>query len=661
MSDSTSKGSPNSQSNSSEVFDGELDIRRAWSRGLSPEPTLTVSEWADKHRFLSSRASSEPGKYRTSRTPYMFGIQDALSPSHPARTVVFIKGAQIGGTEAGNNWIGYCIDQVPGPFLAVQPTTALAKRFSEQRITPLIEETPRLKAHIMPSRSRDSGNTIWSKRFTGGQLVITGGNSAVGLRSMPARYVFCDEVDAYPGDIEGEGDPVALATARTRTFGHRAKVFLVSTPTIKGFSRIEREFERTDQRRYFVPCPFCGHMQWLQWPRLRWEDDDPESARYYCEGCEEPIAEHHKTQMLERGEWRPTVEKPADANAVGYHVSALYSPIGWRRWADMANDWINAKGDDAKRKTFINTDLGETYQERGEAPDWQRLYDRREDWLIGKVPMDGLVLTAGADVQRDRIEVDIWAWGQRLRSWLVDHIVLEGDPSQAAVWKGLDELLGKTWLHESGARMVCSRLAVDSGDGMHTSSVYAWVRKAGASAMAVKGDDGFDRSTPVQGPTYVDVNEHGKTIRRGVRLYMVSGAVFKSETYRFLRQERPTEEDLKEGTPWPDGYIHLPKGISSEWVKQLTSEQLKAVKNKKGFTKLEWHKMRERNEALDCRVYARAAAWLMGIDRWSADRWEARSVQIDAQSRQETGLPILEKPEKRSGGYMGGRKKSIWP
>jgi phage terminase large subunit GpA-like protein len=244
---------------------------------LRPPPQLTVSQWAERHRILGSRASSEPGPWRTSRTPYLREVMDALSAVHPARRVVFMKGAQVGATESGNCWLGYILHHVPAPALAVQPTVELAKRFSRQRIDPLLEETPALKERVAPARARDSGNTLLSKEFPGGILVLTGANSAVGLRSMTARFLFLDEIDAYPGDVEGEGDPIALAEARARTFGWRRKAFLVSTPTIAGRSRIEREYAASDQRRYFVPCPHCGEMQWLKFERLRWEKGDPRS------------------------------------------------------------------------------------------------------------------------------------------------------------------------------------------------------------------------------------------------------------------------------------------------------------------------------------------------------------------------------------------------
>jgi hypothetical protein len=217
-------------------FDGAEALLRAWGRGLTPDPWLTVSEWSDTHRWLSSRASAEPGRYRTERTPYMREIMDRLSPGDPTQRVVFMKAAQVGATEGGNNWIGFVIHQAPGPMLAVQPTVELAKRNSRQRIDPLIEESPELRERVKPARSRDAGNTMLSKEFAGGILIMTGANSAVGLRSTPARYIFLDEVDAYPASADEEGDPVTLAEARSLTFAHRRKVFLVSTPTIRGLS-----------------------------------------------------------------------------------------------------------------------------------------------------------------------------------------------------------------------------------------------------------------------------------------------------------------------------------------------------------------------------------------------------------------------------------------
>ncbi len=610
----------------------------AFDQGLRPDPRLTVSEWADRHRRLSGRAASEPGPWRTSRTPYLREIMDCLSPASPVERVVFMKGAQLGGTECGNNWIGYVIHHAPGPMLGVLPTVEMAKRNSKQRIDPLIEESPALSERVRPARSRDSGNTVLAKEFPGGVLVMTGANSAVGLRSMPVRYLFLDEVDGYPGDVDGEGDPVALAEARTRTFSRR-KILIVSTPTVQGVSRIEREYEASDQRRYFVPCPSCGHMQWLEFEQLKWDKGRPETARYECEQCQARIAEHHKTWMLENGAWRATAE--GDAKTAGFHLSSLYSPLGWRSWAQIAAAWLAAQGSDAAIKSVKNTELGETWVETGEAPDWQRLYDRREDYRIGTVPRGGLFLTAGADVQKDRIEVSVWAWGRDKEAWLVEHRVLDGDTSRGEVWAGLSALTEETWAHECGAELPLKRLAVDSGYA--TQEVYAWVRSQQAGrVMAVKG---VNRGGALVGmPTAVDVTAGGRRLRRGVAAYAVAGGIAKLELFNNLRKRRPSEEERAAGAPYPAGYVHLPK-VDAEFCKQLCSEQLVTSRNRRGYPVREWQKLRERNEALDCYVYARAAAALSGLERFGERQWRdlERHLGVEAPparaSRSDTAKP----------------------
>jgi phage terminase large subunit GpA-like protein len=633
-------------------FDGAEDLSRAWRDGLTPDPALTVSQWADRHRVLSPRDSAEPGRYRTDRTPYMRAIMDALSPSHPARRVVFMKSAQVGATTAGSNWIGYVIHHAPGPMLAVQPTVELAKRFSRQRIEPLIAESAVLRERVKPARSRDAGNTVLSKEFPAGLLVITGANSAVGLRSMPARYLFLDEVDAYPPSADEEGDPVALAEARTRTFSWRAKAFLASTPTIAGLSRIEGEYEASDQRRFFVPCPHCQEMQWLKFERLRWDKGRPETAHFMCASCEGRIEEHHKTAMLAAGEWRPTAQAQ-DPGTIGLHISALYSPVGWFSWENIARLWEAASTDEAKR-SFKNGVLGETWIETGEAPDWQRLYERRESWPIGTVPSGGLFLTAGGDVQKDRIEVDVWAWGRGLESWLVDHIVVEGGPEHAETWAALTVLLGRTWPHANGARLALAKLAIDTG--YESPAVYAWARKAGHAQVApVKGVEGFNRAAPIVGPTHVDATEGGRKLRRGARLWTVAVATFKSETYRFLRLSPPTDEDLAAGARFPPGFVHFPRGAEAEWVKQLTAEQLVTVTTRRGFSRLEWQKLRERNEALDCRVYARAAAWIAGADRWTEAMWRDLEQQVGVPDDGRTEEPADEPQSDNVAGVIGRR------
>jgi phage terminase large subunit GpA-like protein len=586
----------------------------AAAAGMRPDPLLTISQWADKYRKLSQRASAEPGPWRTDRTPYLREIMDCLSPSSPTERTAFMKGAQIGGTECGNNWIGYVIHQAQGPMMAVQPTVEMAKRNSKQRIDPLIEESEVLRALVSDPRSRDSGNTMLSKEFPGGVLVMTGANSAVGLRSMAARYLFLDEIDGYPGDVDGEGDPINLALARTRTFARR-KVFMVSTPKITGMSRIEAVFEESDRRHYWVPCPVCREFQVLKFAQIRWPKGQPDKAVYVCEHCGQEIQNHQKQWMLARGQWRANPGANWDHKTAGFHLSSLYSPVGWFSWGDAAKQFDQAQKNPALLQVFVNTVLGETWTLLGEAPEWQKLYDRRETYKIGIVPRGGVLLTAGADVQKDRIEVEIVAWGRGKESWSVDYRVLEGDTSRPLVWEKLTGLLNETFTTASGLELPILQLAVDSG--FATTEVYQWARRQGGRVLVIKGDSRAPALLGAASP--VDVGPLGARIKRGIRIWPVNSGMAKEELYRWLRLDRPTDEDLTRGMPFPAGYCHFPK-YGEEYFKQITAEQL-VTKLVKGYRRHEWQKMRERNEALDCRVYARAAAGRAGIDRFQEKHW----------------------------------------
>ncbi len=567
---------------------------------------------------------------------------DAISDP-AAETVVIMSSSQIGKSESLLNMVGYHIDHDPAPIMVVMPTERDAETWSKDRFSPMARDTPCLQDKIANPRSRDGNNKILHKRFPGGHLTIVGANAPSGLASRPIRLLLCDEVDRYPFSAGAEGDPVNLARKRTVTFWNR-KIVLVSTPTNKGASRIEAAFEESDQRRFWVPCPECGHEQILTWPQVKWDKSEdgshkPDTARYHCVDCDAAWRDEVRWAAVSKGHW--LAEQPF-AGTAGFHLNEMYSP--WVRLAAMVKTFLSARaGGDDMMKTFINTSLGETWMESGEAPDWQRLQGQKEEWTPGTVPESGLFLTAGADVQKDRIEVDVWAWGRGLQSWLIDHVVIEGGPGAPACWQKLSEFLGQTWQHASGQQLTIAKLAIDTG--YETSAVYAWARQVGFAQVApVKGLEGFNRASPVTGPTFVDASIGGKRLRRGARLWSVATSTFKAETYRFLRQERPTPEEITAGSSFPPGTVHLPNWADSEWLKQLTAEQLVTVKNKRGFAKLEWQKLRERNEALDCRVYARAAAWIAGADRWSDARWQ----ELERQLAGEASGPVGDVPLKSS-------------
>lgn len=607
---------------STESYDVEGYISDEFFKGVEPDSYMSVSSWADKYRMLSSKSASEPGRWRTSRTPYLKEIMDCLSPHSPIQKVVFMKGAQIGGTECGNNWIGYIIHKAPGPMMAVSPTVEMAKRNSRQRIDPLIEDCPMLKNLVSPSRSRDKGNTMLSKDFSGGVLVMTGANSAVGLRSMPARYLFMDEIDGYPTDIEGEGDPILLAERRTATFSKRKKILLVSTPTIKGVSAIEREFAHSDQRYFMLPCPFCGGFQRLVWEQIRSTDD---GVFYECEHCQTLIAEHYKTQMLEQGHWQASSN--SDGITAGFHLSSLYSPIGWLSWAECVAIYERAKKDATLMQGFQNTILGETYEQESEAPEWQRIYQTREDYTIGVVPYGGLFLTAGVDIQKNRIECEVVAWGRNKQSWSVDYFVLDGDTAKPEVWQRLADVLHKDYPHESGITMPIRVMCVDSGYA--TQDVYGFVKNFN---QAVWGGNGARANFPrtvvaikgqARDTAMILSTSKADTKKKGLKVWNISGPVIKTELYRWLKMERVGEEASN------FGWCHFP-AYDEEYFKQLTAER-QIVRISNGYPKPVWEKdPTRRNEALDCRVYARAGAAIYGLDRLSEKGWLELEVVIPA-------------------------------
>lgn len=635
------------------------DFALALYDGLRPDPDHTVTTWAEANVILSSASAAEPGPYRVSRTPYARKIQDSLSPHYPVNRVVFIKGTQIGGTQIGLNAIGFYIAHSPCPIMFIQKTVDAVKRVSKQRIAPMIAESAALREKVADARSRDSGNTMLQKDFPGGTLIMTGANSAVGLRSMPARFLFPDEVDSYEAEAEDEGDPIKLAERRTQTFGHRRKIFLVSTPTTKGRSRIESEYLASDQQMYHVPCPHCGEHQVLKFDNLKWTWGDPASVHYICEhnGC--VIQESSKEWMLEEkcearpdgAEWIPAFPERAVA---GFHLNSLYSPPGWMSWTEIAAEFEEAQADikigkHEKMKTFRNTILAETWEDRGDAPDWQRLYDRREDWPTGEVPAGAMVLATGVDVQGDRIEASVWGWGEGFESWLIEHRVFLGAVNTLKAWTELAEFINqRTWRHESGHLLRIEAALVDSG--AYTTEVYNWVRTQDpAVVFASKGmQDG--KNVSWRG---ADMDDSSSGRKFGGRKVMnVATSSVKTEFYRQLRLERPTEES---GAPYPFGYVHLSKAIGEDGCRQLVSEVRDPKTGK-------WSvKQGERNEWLDCRVYARAAAYWVGVDYMSADDWQRLREQYAGPTPEQRA----KQPEKhrrsepaQKSGWMGGRQKN---
>ena len=585
--------------------DGSEIYIEAFNQGLRPDPELTVTQWADAHRHLPRQSSSEPGRYRSSRTPYVREIMDHLSPSNPTQELCVMKGTQLGFTSVAENWFGYVVDLCPGPFMMVLPTVELAKDHSKQKLSPTIQETPRLRRKIKDNRSRDSGNTIQVKEFRGGILFLSGSNSATFFRQRSIRFLFLDDIDGFEPDVSGEGDPADLAKKRTDTFSTRKKIFEVSTPTIKGISRIEKSFEESDQRFFHVPCLLCGAMQRLEWGGkgadygIRFTRDEVGKVIdtwYQCRECHGRIDEHDKLKMFEQGKWVPT---HPERKKRGYHLSSLYSPLGWVSWRQIAEEFLEAKNSRERLKVWMNTRLALSFEEAGDQPDWVGLKARCEPYKLLTVPTGGLLLTAGVDVQDNRLAVVIRAWGPGEESWLIWWGEIYGDPAQPHVWTQLDGLLDRRYPHDSGVDLEIICMAVDSG-GHHTQTVYNYCRIRSPRVIAIKGASRAGQ--PVIGkPTQQDVDWMGSKIQNGVQLWPVGTDTAKSTIYARLKMLEPGP-----------GYYHCPIGVDDEYFQQLTAEKL-TTRYVKGFPKMEWVKTGPRNESLDCEVYAFAAAIRAGL------------------------------------------------
>ena len=595
---------------------------------MAPPPLLTVTEWAERHRVLSSKDSSEPGPYRAARTPYAREPMDCLSQTSSVEEVVLMWGAQTSKTTIGSNWLGYLVDTNPGPVMIVQPTIDMAKRYSRQRLAPMIEESPVLRRKVRENRSRDDANTTLLKEFSGGFIAVAGANSAAGLRSMPVRDLFLDEIDGYPIDVDGEGDPIKLAEARQTTFARRKRL-KTSTPTTRDFSRIEAAYLASDRCRYVVPCPHCAELQPLTWGAdsehgIKWDRDQDgraiiESVRYVCKHCGAEIREHHKPAMLSAGYWLADNPGAQGGRVRGFHLSSLYSPLGWLSWATLVDEWQRAmdaarSGDSSLLRVFINTRLAETFEEQGDKADQHALLRRAADIPLRVVAWGLFVATVGVDVQGDRLEASVWAWGRGMERQLVDRAVFYGDPAMAETetgspWAALTEYRRTPILHAGGRAVTILACAIDTG-GHHTQAVYTYARDhQHAGVMAVKGMSQAGKSI-IGKPTDQDINWRGQKQRRGVKLWPIGTDTAKSEIYGRLRINEPGP-----------GYVHLSKHLAPEVFEQITSERL-VTRYVKGHPRLEWIKPPgRRNEALDCAVYALAAAHKVGIDRWREGDW----------------------------------------
>ena len=567
-------------------------LRKSAALAFKPPKKMTLSEWADSYAYLSAESSAEGGRWHT--LPYQKGIMDAIT-NPKIEQISVMKSARVGYSKILNHVAAFHIHQDPCPIMIVQPTIEDAQGYSKEEIAPMLRDTPCLKGVVSEAKSKDGANTILQKQFPGGSLSLVGANSPRGFRRVSRRVVLFDEVDGYPPSAGTEGDQIKLGIRRTEYYWNR-KIVAGSTPTVKDFSRVERMFLQGDQRRYFVPCPDCGHMQYLKWANMKWRDNDPDTASYCCESCGVWIPAAKKRWMVERGEWRPTA--PGNGKHVSFHIWAAYSYSPNASWSTLVEEFLDAKNDAEQLKTFVNTVLGETWEdEYASKVNADGLSERSADekYKQGVVPSEALLLTVGCDTQDDRLSLSVWGWGREEQGWLIDRVKIYGDPSRKEVWKQLDEIVQTPYESEDGRKLKPMVVAIDSG-GHHTSEVYQYAReRQSLGVIAIKGMSTKNKP-PIGKASKVDLNAQGKTLKKGAQLFPVG-----SDTIKSLLFGRLKHSDVG------PGYLHFYPTVEKDYFEELTAEK-QILKYKNGFPVRVWVKSSSaRNEALDELVYAYAA------------------------------------------------------
>ncbi|WP_235512530.1 phage terminase large subunit family protein [Sphingomonas sp. Leaf17] len=568
---------------------------------------------------MAAHARSDDGA-RIRPFPFQADIADAFTDPETSQLSVR-KSSRIGYSTILQCFVAWRIKYDPARTLIYQPTIDDAEKFSRDDLDPVLQWPIVRSVAIFKPRHAD--NQIRAKRYKGGWIQIKGANSPKEFRRVTADDVFLEECDGYPWATKEEGDPARLAFKRNLTSPRRFSA-AGSTPKVKGLSRIDALFEQGSQEYRYVPCPHCGQMQTLVFgdgtgAGIRWEPrENPTRAWYRCEaGCD--IDEADKPAMDEHGEWR--AHNPiAYPRHRSFHIWAAYSQHPGAAWLEIAREFLEVRHDPNLLRTWVNQVLGEAWAERGEAPEWQRLYDRREKSMrLGTPSARACLLIGAADVQRGgggRIDMDIWAFGPGRHREFVERIEVHGSISDKGVWKALDQQVARSWVTEDGRTMTLARVAIDSGDGENTMPVYAWARRHPGFAMAVKGRHAIATNQLIGAPSWQDVTVNGRKLKKGVRLWNVGTSMAKLELFGDLEKERPVD-----GEEYPDGYVFLPDGTSDEWIKQLVAEELRIIRLRNGGFRREWHKVRDRNEALDNAVYARAIAFSLGVDRWRETDW----------------------------------------
>jgi phage terminase large subunit GpA-like protein len=621
------------------------------ARAVAPRKPMSVSQWADAERRLSSKGSAEPGRWRTERNPPLREPMDCMSARSSVHEVVLVFPIQFGKTEIAINVVGYSIDRNPGPIMVALPGEVSRDKWVAQKLTPMIEETRVVREALTSTASRDGANRREFKDFAGGQLYLEHAGSPSRLKSTSVRTLIVDELDEFAANLAGGDDPVEMLDGRTSAFPNTYKQLYISTPQIKGLSRIDALWEKSDQRRWHVPCVHCGHFQHLQWSGLRWSQGGS-NVRYVCNDCGAEIEEHHKTTMIAAGRWVP--ENP-ESKIRGYHINCLYYQIGLGpRWADLVATWLDVQEDPAKLKTFVNDRLAEPWEDRSlRAVKHNLIADRSEPYKLRTLPEAALAVTVGIDTQDNRLAVHIIGWGIGLTSWVADYVELPGDPADDTVWRSLETLLAKPIEREDGALLRIEAGCIDAG-GHRTEAVKAWVRSQKIVRRMLVIFGAVPNNAPVLSKGKLqDINWRGQLDKRGVNIHHVGTVGIKHLLYSRLSADadKPTESRL----------VHFSSELDRSYFEGLISETYNPGKNR--FEK----KRGIRNEPLDTWVYAYAATHHpeLRLHRASKADW-ARLAALHVKRKEEPAAvpePETIKPQpqksaapRRDGAFITGWK-----
>jgi len=576
----------------------------ALADSLEPAAAISLSGWAEKKRWLSPKASSQPGPWRNAGMPFLVEPMDCVTDPLCGELTI-MKSNQVGATELILNAIGYHAEHKPTSILYILPTLVVAEGVSKRRVQPMFDASPDLHGILKDVRTRDSGNTLLEKDFANGSLRIGGSNSPASLSSDPCEIVAVDEWDRCAIDAGDEGDPAELARGRQENYPNRMFIG-VSTPTDEDTSRINAAFQRSSKAQYYVPCPHCGESHVLKFANVHapeWEagasltDAAPDDCRYYCPDCKKPWSQRERWFGVRNGSW---IHEHPERLHKGYHITGLMSPF--REVPRMVEAWQRAQGSRERLKTFINLQLGECWKrDDDENVNPDVLYKHRRSMFGATLPAECMYITLGVDTNNDYLSYEIVGWSPGYESWSLEYGDLYGDPSAISdkgTWGALDEILRRTWPHENGHRIKISATCVDSG-GHHTDMVYRYCRpRFRMNVFAIRGKGGL--GTPIHPGKYSSKNQYK------CRVWSIGVDGLKDELHGRLLLD----------TPGP-GYCHFPMERELPYFEMLCAERSE-VRWRGGKKQIVWVNPRQaRNEPLDVRNYASFAL------RLRPPRWEA--------------------------------------